>query len=153
MSLNFRVEKWSEALDELRPLFHLLWSDVAVDQDRFTAKCDEEKYATCEAAGLLHLVTARNETGALAGYFLMIVNPNPHYFGAGPMAFTDMYFLLPEYRKGNAGLKLFAFMEETLREKGVVKMYTSHKLHRNRSLMLDALGFKPTDTVYSKVLA
>lgn len=144
MKLTFNVEKWSDVLPELRPLFDMLWSDVAVDKDRFVAKCDEEKYATCEAVGLLHLVTAR-DNGKLVGYFVMLVNPNPHYLGAGLMAFTDQYFLLPSYRKGNNGVKLFSFMELTLRAKGVVKMYTSNKLHRDRSVMFEGLGFKPTD--------
>ena len=151
MKLAFQVEQWSDALPELRSMFSMLWDDVAVDKDRFVAICDETKYAQCEAAGLLHLVTARSE-GLLVGYFCMLVNPNPHYFGAGLMAFTDMYFLLPQFRKGNAGVKLFSFMEETLRAKGVVKAYTSHKLHRDRSTMLEGLGWKPTDQIYSKVL-
>jgi GNAT superfamily N-acetyltransferase len=132
-------------------MFHLLWDDVAVDKDRFVAECDEEKYAALEQAGILHLVTARNN-GELAGYFLVFVTPNAHYKGAGPMAFTDMYFLLPEYRKGNTGMKLFAFAEETWRQKGCVKAYTSHKLHRDRSTMFKLMGWKPTDMVYSKVL-
>jgi hypothetical protein len=151
VTVTFQVEKWAEALPELRPLFHLLWDDVAVDKDRFVAKCDEEKYAACNAIGMLHLVTARSE-GRLVGYFVMLVNPNPHYLGAGLMAFTDMYFLLPEFRKGTTGVKLFSFMEESLREKGVVKAYTSHKLHRDRGTMLQMLGWTPTDMVYSKVL-
>ena len=152
MKLTFQTEKWSDALPELLPLFDLLWNDVAVDKDRFTAVCDQAKYKTCEDAGILCLVTARAGT-KLAGYYLMLVIPNPHYFGAGLMGYTDMYYMLPEYRKGANGLRLFAFMEETLRAKGCVKAYTSHKLHRDRSEMFQALGWKPTDVVYSKVLA
>ena len=151
-SVCFQIEKWGDALPELGPLFHELWADVAVDQDRFTAKCDEAKYAALEQAGILHLVTARTE-GKLIGYFLMFVTPNAHYHGAGLMGFTDMFYLRPEFRRGNTGMKMFAFMEQTLRDKGVVKLYTSHKLHRDRGPMLKALGYKPTDMVYSKVLA
>lgn len=150
--MQFQLEAWNTALPELRPLFARLWDDVAVNKDRFTAECDEEKYASLEQAGILHLVTARNGE-KLAGFFLCFVTPNAHYLGAGLMAFTDMYFLREEFRKGNTGIRLFAFMEETLRERGVVKFYTSHKIHRDRSKMLILLGFKPTDTVYSKVLA
>lgn len=149
--MTFQTEEWSKALPELRPLFSLLWADVAVDQDKFMAKCDEEKYAALDKLGMLCLVTMRSGE-KLAGFYLVFITPNGHYFGAGPMAFTDMYYILKEFRKGNAGLKLFAFAEETWKAKGCVKAYTSHKLHRDRSAMLKALGWKATDMVYSKCL-
>jgi hypothetical protein len=148
---HFQVEKWSDALPELRPLFRLLWDDVAVDKDKFTAECDEAKYAELEKIGMLHLVTARSG-GELVGYFLMFLTPNAHYKGAGVMGFTDMYYMKPSFRKGNAGIKMFSFMEQTLKEKGVVKAYTSHKLHRDRGEMFEFLGWKATDMVYSKCL-
>jgi len=121
-----------------------------VDKDKFVAECDEDKYAALDEHGMLHLVTAR-DGDILAGYFLVFLTPNGHYRDAGLMAFTDMYYLLPRFRRGNLGFRLFAFMEETLREKGVVKAYTSHKLHRDRSRMLKILGWTPTDLIYSKV--
>jgi GNAT superfamily N-acetyltransferase len=150
--MRFQCEEWSAALSELRPLFARLWDDVAVDKERFTAQCDEEGYAKLNEQKILHLVTARSDDGNLAGYFLCFIMPNPHYEGAGVMAFTDMYYVLPQHRKGNVGIRLFAFMEETLLERNVVKFYTSHKLHRDRSAMLKILGFKATDTVYTKVI-
>jgi GNAT superfamily N-acetyltransferase len=149
--MQFQVEDWPDVLSELRPLFSRLWDDVAIDKDRFVAECDEVKYGALYGAKILHLVTARDE-GKLAGYFLVFITPNAHYKGAGECAFTDMYYLLPEYRKGNTGLQLFAFMEETLRARGVVKFYTSHKIHRDRSAMMKFLGFTASDIVYSKVI-
>jgi Acetyltransferase (GNAT) family len=149
--IQCQVEQWSSALPELLPLFSMLWDDVAVDKDKFVAECDQQKYFELEKIGMLHLVTARSE-GELVGFFLVFLTPNAHYKNAGLMAFTDMYYLKPEHRKGNAGLKLFSFMERTLKDKGVVKAYTSHKLHRDRSAMFEFLGWKATDVVYSKVI-
>ena len=146
-----QVEKWADALPELLKLFPLLWEDVAVDKDRFRAECDTDKYASLDSLGILHLVTAR-EGKCLVGYFLVFVTPNAHYKGQGLMAFTDLYFLLPDYRGGANSLKLFSFMEKTLREKGVVKIYSSHKIHRDHSAMFNFLGYQPTDTIYSKCL-
>jgi hypothetical protein len=150
--LSFQVEGWSNCLAELLPLFTLLWDDVAIDKDKFTAKCDQKKYASLEALDMLHLVTARDGK-MLVGFFLMFLTPNAHYDGQGLMGFTDMYFLLPAYRTGSSGVRMFSFMEQTLREKGVVKMYSSHKIHRDRSKMFDFLGWTASDIVYSKVLA
>lgn len=151
LPITFAVEPWSACLSELLPLFADLWADVAIDQDKFQAKCDQEKYAALEKIGMLHLVTARAGS-ELAGFFLMFLTPNAHYHGAGVMAFTDVYYLKPEFRSGTLGLRLFSFMEDTLREKGIVKAYTSHKLHRDRSAMMKFLGWTPSDLVYSKII-
>jgi hypothetical protein len=149
--VSFQVEKWSDCLPELRKLFPLLWDDVAVDKDRFRARCNEPMYATMEQNGFIHLITARFGK-KLVGYFVMNIIANGHYADAGLMAFTDMYFLLPEFRKGTSGIGLFSFAIEYAKSKGCAKFYTSHKLHRDRSSLMKLLGFKPTDMIYSKTL-
>jgi len=151
--MRFQREEWSKTLPELRPLFAHLWDDVALDKDRFVAECAEDKYGQLETNGVLHLVVARTEEGKIAGYHLSFVNENGHYQGAGLMAFTDMYFVKPEFRKANIGLQLFSAVEESLRAVGVVKIYSSHKLHKDRSAMMKVLGYKPTDLIYTKVIA
>jgi GNAT superfamily N-acetyltransferase len=152
MELTLQIEKWSDAIAELRPLFSQLWNDVAVDKDRFVAKCEEQKYTALETAGALCLTTIRADK-RLVGYYAALILPNPHYEGQGLMAYTDMYWLDPDFRRGNIGLKLFQFTEKVWRERGAVKAYSSHKLHRPRSPVFNALGWTPTDVVYSKVLA
>ena len=149
--IRFQVEKWSECLPEIRPIAHLLWEDVAIDKDRFEAKIGEQRYAELEKIGMLHLVTARDGK-KLAGIYLVFLTPNAHYDGQGLMAFTDAYYLLPEYRTGNIGMKMFAFAEARWKEKGCVKAYTSHKIHRDRSKMLKELGWTASDIIYSKVI-
>jgi predicted GNAT superfamily acetyltransferase len=149
--LTFMVEKWSDALPELLPLMGLLWDDVAVDKDRFVARCEQAKYKALEEAGALCLTTVRDD-GELIGYYCALILPNPHYEGQGLMVYTDMYWVDERYRRGNLGLKLFLFSEEEWRKRGAVKAYSSHKLHRDRSKMFQVLDWKPTDMVYSKIL-
>ena len=151
MTLTFQVEAWSDCLPELRPKFTDLWSDVAVDKDRFKAKCEEAKYKALEDAGAICLTTVRAH-GTLVGYYCALIISNPHYEGQGLMAYTDMYYLDPEFRRGNTGLKLFTFSEQVWRERGAVKAYSSHKLHKSRGTMFAILGWKPTDLIYSKLL-
>lgn len=149
--IGFYVEKWSDCLSELRPLMSMLWKDVAVDQDKFVAKCEESKYKNLEDAGALCLTTMR-VNGKIGGFYCALILPNPHYFGQGLMVYTDMYFICPTLRRANIGMKLFAFSEKVWKERGAVKAYSSHKIHRDRSAMFKALGWKPTDTIYSKIL-
>lgn len=151
MNVDFQIERWSDCLGELRPMFAELWNDVAVDKDRFRAKCEEPKYKALEDAGAICLTTARVD-GKLVGYYCALLLPNPHYEGQGLMAYTDMYYLNPKARRGNVGLRLFMFTEAVWRDRGVVKAYSSHKLHKSRGTMFAVLGWKPTDLIYSKIL-
>jgi GNAT superfamily N-acetyltransferase len=132
-------------------MFAMLFDDVGVDKDKFTAKCEESKYLALEKAGALCVTTLRVD-GKVGGYYVALILPNPHYDGQGLMAYTDMYYVLPGLRRGNLGMKLFAFAEKTWKERGAVKAYTSHKIHRDRSKMFQALGWKPLDIMYSKIL-
>lgn len=129
----------------------MLWEDVAIDKDRFKAKIDERIYKELEAKGVLHLVTARKE-GKLVGIYLAFLVLNPHYAGQGFMAFTDAYYLAPECRKGNIGMRFFSFVEKAWKAKGCVKAYTSHKIHRDRSAMMKELGWRAQDVMYTKIL-
>jgi hypothetical protein len=152
LKVTFQVEKWSDCIAELRPIYDLLWADVAIDKDRFKARCNEPMYKTMEDNGFLHLVTARFGK-ALVGCFQMTLIVNGHYADAGVMAFTDLYFLAPAFRKGSMGIQLFRFAEKYAKSKGCEKFYTSHKIHRDHSSLMKLLGFKPTDMIYSKVIA
>lgn len=150
--LTFQIEKWADAFAELERLFPLLWEEVALDKNRLVAKCNEDVYRNMEKLNMLHVVTAR-DGGKLVGYHVSFITPHPHYLGAGPMAFTDMYFTLPEHRKGGLGAKLLIFLERSLRERGVLKAYLSHKVAHDRSALFAALGWQPCDNVYCKVIA
>lgn len=152
MAFKFQVEKWSEALPEMRPLFHLLWDEVALDKDKFVSVCNEDTYSNMENLGMLHVVTARTNQHYLIGYHVSFVTPHPHYKDVGPMAFTDMYVTRKEYRKGGLGAKLLMFLEQSLRERGVIKAYLSHKVAHDRSALFQALGWQPSDAVYCKYL-
>ena len=149
--MQFQVEAWSDALPELRKLFPLLWNEVALDKDKLRSECNEELYANMEKMNMLHLVTARIGP-LLVGYHLSFITPHMHYKGAGLMAFTDMYFTLPTFRKGGLGAKLLCFLEQSLRERGIVKAYLSHKVAHDRKALFEALGWKHCDAVYSKYL-
>jgi GNAT superfamily N-acetyltransferase len=151
LSVAYQLESWPEALAEIIPLSRLLWEDVAVDKERFVTECDLERYNKLHELGMLQVVTARIGK-RLIGFIVSLVGPNVHYKGAGTMVNTDAYFILPEYRKGNIGIQMFSFAEETWRAMGIVKAYSSHKIHKDRSGMFALLGWRATDIVYTKVL-
>jgi len=145
-----QVEPWSAVVDELEELFPHHWQEVAVFKNEIALKCDRARYAALEEAGALIVITARAK-GKIVGYFVSFVLPHPHYQGSGLWALTDMYYVLPEYRKG-AGLKLFVAFEEMARAKGVTQAVTSCKVHQDHTDLLEKLGWSWTDKTFQKHL-
>lgn len=148
--VKFAVEDFNQIASELAPLFGQHWREAGLDQDSIKLAPDWERYALNQNQGLLHVVTVRSE-GKLVGYYMAFILPHMHYREAGPMGYPDAYFILPEYRKGGAGAKLFAEMERTLWERGCSKIYTSTKVHLDRGEMLERMGYNLTDKVYTKL--
>jgi GNAT superfamily N-acetyltransferase len=147
----FRVERWADFWRDCQELTPLHWAEAALDKDKIALSIQPENYAACDEKGILHIVTAR-DGAKMVGYFIANVVIHPHYKDAGLMAFTDMYFMHPDYRKGGNGAKLLIEVERTLKARGVVKAYLSTKVHEDKSELLKALGWEPADLSFTKWL-
>ena len=64
----------------------------------------------------------------------------------------SIFFIKKEKRKGFVGIKLLKFMEESLKAKGVQKIYMGHKLHINLTPILERLGYKQIEKLFTKVI-
>lgn len=150
-AVRCRVERWPDALPEMERLFPLHWRELAVNQHAIKIDLDREKYANLDRQDMVHLVTARSGT-CLIGYAIAFIMPHMHYKSAGPMAMTDMYFILPEFRHG-AGVKLFREFERSLRARGIRQAITSCKLHQDHTQLFEKLGWTWTDKTFVKLLS
>jgi GNAT superfamily N-acetyltransferase len=149
--IEYRVENWREYYPEASQIFPIHYEELSIDKVKISMSPDCERYQQMSDVGALHIVTARDD-GKLVGYFVWFVFGHMHYKDAGAMAYIDMYYLLPEYRVGGIGAKLIILSESTLKQRGVSKIYLSCKLHQDHDQLFQALGFKPTDRLYTKVL-
>jgi GNAT superfamily N-acetyltransferase len=149
--IEYQVEKWSDVLPEMEPLWPAHYEELSLDKDRVKLGGCLERYAEMENLGILVVVTVRSDK-QLVGYYVFMLLPHLHYKDAGLMAYTDMYFLLPEFRKGGTGVKMFLAVEQAMKNAGAVKAYTSHKIHQDHSELLKRLGWKASDIVYTKYL-
>lgn len=147
--VSFRLEKWVDFFPDAQVIMPLHWQEMALDQAKIPLAVDGKRFQVIDEQGLLHILTARDE-GKLVGYYVAIVMPHLHYKESGDMAFTDMYFILPEYRYGGAGTKLFFAVEQSLRERGVSKAYLSCKVHQDHSALFEAMGWRLTDKSFTK---
>ncbi|MFC5861095.1 GNAT family N-acetyltransferase [Acidicapsa dinghuensis] len=148
--IAIQVERWAEFYPDSKLVFPEHWRELALHQDEIQLSIDEEKYANLDRLGILLILTAR-EDGRLVGYYLWFLMPHLHYASSGPMGLTDMYFVLPECRRGT-GAKLFLASERELRRRGVVKAITSCKVHEDHSEFLRALGWELSDLTFVKLL-
>lgn len=148
--VTIQVEKWATYYPDSKAIFPLHWRELALHQEQIPLSIDEAKYETLDKADILLILTARDE-GELVGYYLWFLMPHPHYSTSGPMGLTDMYFVLPEYRRG-VGARLFIASEAELRKRGIVKAITSCKLHQNHQVFLEKLGWELSDLTFVKLL-
>ena len=148
--LELSVEKWSDAIEEMKAHFPEHWEEVAVNKDRVKLAMDYERYAQIEAAGMIHLIVAR-AAGKIVGYFCLILNRHLHYKN-DLMAMSDFYYITPTARTSRNAIQMFEFAENTLRERGVSVISATTKVHKDKSEFLDYMGWKWTEKQYSKVL-
>ena len=93
-------EDWDTALPELPPLLQAHWdeSEAALYGPQ-TYALDAERYACWERLGMLHVVTARDDSGRLRGYAAFSLTDCPHRPGRR-LAALDGLYLAPAARKG-----------------------------------------------------
>lgn len=148
--ITFMVERWTDCHAEMSALWDEHWKEVAINRDAIQLEPDLEQYFEYERTGALHVVVAR-DAGQIVGYHISIVRTHLHY-KRSLSAFTDVYFLRKDQRKGRIGIRLIEEAERTLAARGVQKMFTGTKLHLNMGPIFEHLGWTPTETLYTKVI-
>lgn len=156
--LEFAVETWADLERDGQDIFKVHYDELALHKEQMPMGLDGTIYLELERLQRLLVITARKE-GVLVGYYLGIFIPkHPHNKDAGPVATTDMFYILPEHRKGGAGARLLRFAVDEFRRRGIVVVSLSIKWLREKESdwqtlrMLNALGWECTDLVLQKVL-
>ncbi len=151
MKITYDVEKWRDVLPEMEPILFQHWKEIALGQDKVPLDIAREKYQVMCDAGNLHIVTVRDD-GKLVGYHVAIVSGHLHYLST-KHGITDVYYLMPEYRLGITGIRLFRRVEEEMRAIGVKKLFTGAKLHTadgKSGRLFEYLGYNHTENLYTK---
>lgn len=148
--ITYMVESWPAVWQEMKPLWLTHWEEVALHQGAVPLDPDEDEYARMDAVGMLSLVIARKD-GVLIGYYASIIKPHLHY-RTTLHAFTDVYYVLPKYRNGWCGIRLFQHAEKVWRARGVKKAFTATKLHLDMGAILRRLDWEPAENTFCKLL-
>jgi GNAT superfamily N-acetyltransferase len=147
--ITFQVETLSDWLAEIDSLQDDHFNEVATSKDKLGGpNLNIAAYAEMEARGALHIVIARSE-GKMVGYYVAFVTPHLHY-AHSLTALTDVYYLMPKMRKGSNGIKLFQEAERTLKKRGVQRIFSGTKLHKDVGRLFKYLGWTPTELLHTK---
>jgi len=76
--ITAQVEPWHPTIDEIKPLLHGHWEELALNKDKVPLDPQWEFYDARDARGELMLVTLR-EAGRVVGYFIGFVAAGLHY--------------------------------------------------------------------------
>lgn len=146
----YSVEDWFDVKDEMSPLWLSHWNEVAINKDHIPLDPDFDAYDAMANAGMLHIVVAR-KAGEIIGYHFNIIRPHLHY-KMSKSAFCDIYYISPKHRAGRIPFRMFMYVEETLRAKGVQKAFTGTKLSLDAGPLFEKMGWFETERLYTKML-
>jgi len=149
--LTAQIERLTDVLPELKPLLPQHYDDLSLHRAHGVPLQPQfGTYLDRDAQGMVVCATLR-QGGLIVGYKIGFVAPGLHYetcLTASP----DIFFIAHEYRGGTGALKLFRCYEGELRRRGVSLWMDGSKNHKSTERLFMALGFQPTETVFSKWL-
>lgn len=150
MTTTYQVEPYDQCIGEIAKLLPQHYEEIAVNKDRIPLDPDYDAYKAMAYAGQLHMVTCRLD-GEVVGYIVGFVRPHYHYKST-LHCYTDVYWLHPDHRRGGMGIKLFQHYEETLKKRGVVRMYCSCKTFLDLTPLMERLGWTHIEHTFAKML-
>lgn len=146
----YQVELFSDIQEEIKPILKLHYDEVEQDKEAVPMDVDYDQFRNLETANLLNVCTARIDN-VLVGYIITMISKHLHHKGT-LFGLVDMYYIIKEHRKGFAGINLLKFHEVQMRKLGVIKVMTMVKIEHDHSKILERLGYKEIEKLYSKVL-
>jgi len=146
--ITIQEESFIETQDEFKPLFPLHWQELALNKDKVPLDPQYDVYFERERRGEMVFVTMR-EDGEPIGYFIGFVAPGLHYKTCLTCT-MDIFYVHPDKRQGRAGIKLFKFVEDVLRKRGVDRWFVGSKCHADASALFKYLKFEQVEIYFSK---
>lgn len=151
MTITMQVEKMTTCLDDIKPLFHDHWLEIAGNKDTIPLDPDFDRYQILEDQEMLRIFTVRDE-GKLVGYFISFIAPNLHY-KTTIYALNDVLYVDPDYRAGTVAYRMFNGAMKDLKDNCNVDMLVIHmKVKFEFRKLLKSLGFTRVEENWERLL-
>ena len=150
MKYVYAVELYKQIKEEAAALMVQHYSELSVTGEDGLFDPDDTQYEWLCDKGMLSIVTVRAD-GKLVGYHASFLKTHMHRRSL-LTAYTDTFFILPEHRRGMVGYKLFKYVTEVLKRRGVKWIYAGVRLSNDVGLVLERQGYKKFEQTYLKVI-
>lgn len=147
MTVTYQQEFLASCRDEAEVLIKEHWEEIALNKEKIKLNPDWDAYEELEKRQGIKVFTAR-DSGKLVGYFVVFIGKNIHYKDH-IFATNDIIFLTESYRKGFLGANLIKFSRDCLKDDGVSVLNINTKVHKPFDSLMERLGFKLIERVYS----
>ena len=147
---TYQVESFSDVINEIKPLLHAHFDEIATNKELKPLDPDYDRYEALEDLNMLRIMTVRF-SGTLIGYFVVFLIPHIHYQQTN-MAMNDILYLAPEYRGGTVGYRLIKKSIEDLKEMDVDILTIHMKVDYPFRELLTKFGFHKTEENWDLVL-
>lgn len=144
--LSYNLENWDSFYGDCIPLWERHHKELRISDP---LKPNVEGYRELQGKGTLKILTVRVDK-VLIGYFTFILGVHLH--SSLMCAFEDMYYLLPEERKGSVGLNLIRRAELAALDAGARTIYLTTSIRMNRSKIFNRLGYTQEEVCFCKEL-
>ena len=148
--ITVHVESFEERLAELQAILPEHNRELWLYPAHVSLNPQFDVYIKREKAGELLFVTLR-DTGELVGYFIGFILFGLHY-STVLTCHQDIFFVRKDKRKGSAGIRLFRFVEQELKRRGVRCWFMGSRAYADASALFKRIGASPLETYYSKWL-
>ena len=158
--ITAHVERLSDTLEELKPLFVPHHAELALYQEKMPLAPKYPLYLELEAKGRVLYVTLR-DAGKIVAYFVGFHDTGLHYSETMTLQ-MDIFWLHPDYRDEDSlteveahmlCLQLFTKVRDEAKRRGVKVWHLGSKFHKAADRVFEELGLAPSETYYSQWIA
>jgi len=149
--ITFAIESFSDAYPESIALLRDHYAEISTHAAHGIELVPMlDVYRAREMDGSLMTVVGRQE-GEIVAYFSAFIAPGLHYRDC-LTCLPDIFYVRPDLRTGRAGIRMFKFVENELRRRGVKRWAVGSKIAHDASALFRYLGFEQVETTYEKWL-
>jgi len=152
----FALESVAQVLEEIKPLLHAHWQEIAPFKGKVELAPDYQSYVALEACGKLQIATVREE-GRLIGYCVSLIQRGIDY-SKNISAIHRLFYVDEEHRTDSLGAveldmiagDLLRFAEKELKLKGVSVISVHIKVWKDWSALAEQHGYTRSEYVHQK---
>lgn len=145
--IKYQAVNYRDCIDEIKSMFESHYDELSVTKG-FRLNPDYEIYESADKRNTVKIILCKDDEKVI-GYIVFFVGNNLHYKDC-LLATEDIYYLLPEYRRGRIAIKMFNFAEDYLKSIGVNMIRYTTKVHMDNSALFEYLDYNFIEKVFVK---